>query len=75
MATDISAAELGLVLGDLTKNQHAADMLQQQIAATATWYTLTLKPVQNGPFAKQYDLVTTNLQLPAQVNLAAPASP
>ena len=39
---------------------------QSQIAATQTWYVLTLKPVQNGPFAAEWDLDTTPLQLPNQ---------
>lgn len=73
--SDITAGQLGLVLGDVSKNQEVANQLQQMISQTTTWYTLVLKPVQNGPFAAQYDLQLSNLELPQQVNLAAPASP
>jgi hypothetical protein len=55
--------------------QALVNRIQQAISQTATWYTLVLKPVQNGPFAAQYDITVSNLELPQQVNLAAPASP
>lgn len=58
-----------------TQAMTVLDIFQQRVAATTTWYVLVLPPVQNGPFAAQYDVVVSNLELPQQINLAAPASP
>jgi hypothetical protein len=55
--------------------QELVNRIQQAISQTATWYTLVLRPVQNGPFSGQYDITVSNLELPQQINLAAPASP
>jgi hypothetical protein len=70
MATDISAAALGFIEGDVSKNQEMVAKIQQTISSTITYYTLTLKPVQNGPFSAQIDLVVGNLQLPKQIDLS-----
>jgi hypothetical protein len=61
---------LGLIISDISKNAARVAAFQQQIAQATTFYTLTLKPVQNGPFAAEYDLVVGNLQLPKQVDLS-----
>jgi hypothetical protein len=55
--------------------QALVNRIQQAISQTATWYTLVLKPVQNGPFAAEFDITVSNLELPKQIDLAAPASP
>jgi hypothetical protein len=70
MATDIPLSALGLVEGDISKNQEMITKFQKQIADTVTYYALTLKPVQNGPFAAQYDISVQNLQLPKQIDLS-----
>jgi len=67
---DISATALGFVEGDVQANQKMMQLFQQQISQTTTFYTLTLKPVQNGPFAAQYDITVQDLQLPKQVDLS-----
>jgi hypothetical protein len=55
--------------------QELVNRIQQAISQTATWYTLVLRPVQNGPFAAQFDITVSNLELPQQIDLAALASP
>ena len=70
MATDISLQALGFVTDDIQRNQKMMQLFQQQISQTTTFYTLTLRPVQNGPFAAQYDITVGNLQLPKQVDLS-----
>jgi hypothetical protein len=37
-----------------------------------TYYRLALKPVTNGPFVAEYEVVTTQLQIPKQIDLASP---
>lgn len=69
----IDFSALGLVSTDLSHVQDKLNEIQQGIAKTTTYYTLTLKPVQNGPFSAQYDLKVGNLELPQQINLAAAA--
>jgi hypothetical protein len=61
---------LGLVVSDISKNAAKVAAFQQQVAAATTYYTLTLKPVQNGPFSAVYDLIVSDLQLPKQVDLS-----
>ena len=70
MPSDVELSALGFVEGDISKNQEMITKFNQQISSTVTYYTLTLKPVQNGPFAAQYDLVVQNLQLPKQIDLS-----
>jgi hypothetical protein len=63
------------VPGDAANATQAfVNSVQQAISQTATWYTLVLRPVQNGPFAAEFDITVSNLELPQQINLAAPAS-
>lgn len=39
------------------------------------WYELDLKPVNTGPFNGEYTILTTQLEIPQQIDLTAPASP
>jgi hypothetical protein len=68
--SDIPASALGIVDTNVSGNQAVVAAVQQQISATQTFYRLTLKPLQNGPFAAQYDITVQNLQLPKQVDLS-----
>ncbi len=63
----------GADFGPVLAAQDLAIALQRTqaiVSAARTSYTLTLRPVQNGPFAAEYDLKLTNLQLPKQIDLS-----
>lgn len=44
---------------------------QQALITTPVMYNLVLKPVQNGPFSREWDITTTQLKVPMQINLSA----
>ena len=49
--------------------------IETKLAAAPIWYDLELKPVTNGPFNSEYQIVVTNLEVPQQINLEAAGSP
>lgn len=52
-------------------NQVKLDAMRKEIEATAQEYELVLKSVTGGPFTTEYDIVTTILSIPKQIDLAA----
>lgn len=45
--------------------------IESLIRQHAMWFDLELKPVTNGPFNSEYHILTTQLQTPKQIDLAA----
>lgn len=43
------------------------------LRANAIWYELEIKPVEGGPFQNQYNLQTSMLEIPMQIDLGAPS--
>jgi hypothetical protein len=58
------------VLTLASKAQDVIAQFQQMVAQTQSVYTLALLPVQNGPFAAEYDINVTPLSIPKQADLA-----
>ena len=58
------------VLTLASKAQEVIAQFQEMVSHTQSAYSLALLPVQNGPFAAEYDIKVTPLYIPQQVNLA-----
>jgi len=43
----------------------------EALTSTPSWYELVLRPVQNGPFAAEYDITVTPLMIPKQIDLGS----
>jgi hypothetical protein len=58
------------VLTLASKAQDQIAQFQKTISQSQSVYTLSLLPVQNGPFAAEYDINVTPLSIPKQADLA-----
>lgn len=77
----VTAARLGATPGgpSLIQQEAVASLsrftVETALAGNALWKDLQLKPVVNGPFQAEYQILTTQLEIPQQVNTEAPSSP
>ena len=64
------------VLGSSTETitKSRAEGLKKAMDASPTVINLTLKPVEGGPFVALYNVDTSALVIPAQINLEAEAA-
>ncbi len=58
-----------------TALSNAATSVYDLIQQISAYYYLVLKPVTNGPFSVEYDVQTSIVPLPQQINLAAASVP
>ncbi len=75
----VAAARLGSVPGgpSLAQQEEIAFLsrftVETALGGHAIWYDLQLKPVVNGPFQAEYQILTTQLEVPKQVDTEAPS--
>ena len=56
---------------DQIQSAYAKQTLQNSLKAIRTWYTISLKNVQNGPFDAEYDTQVGPMVLPKQIDLSS----
>jgi len=71
IAAGVAQQFLAQLLADQAqKKQQQIEAFIQALTKTPTWYELVLRPVVNGPFAAEYDVSTSALMIPRQIDLA-----